>query len=168
MLNALIKNIGLFIVLLVLQLFVMNNIQFSGYVNPFIYILFILLLPFELASWILLIVSFILGLVLDLFSGTPGLHTSATVFAGFVRPYVLSIISPREGYETGDRPGIEAYGLRWFLIYLVIMVFLHHGVLFYLEVFRFDNFFHTLLRVLMSTGFSVLFIIIIQLLIIRR
>ena len=87
------------------------------------------------------------------------MHASATVFAGFVRPYVLRLISPRDGYEAGATPSMEIYGFRWFLVYTVIIVLIHHFVLFYLEVFRFADFFRTLLRVILSSLFSVTFIL---------
>ncbi|HKL67407.1 MAG TPA: hypothetical protein VJ877_05900 [Bacteroidales bacterium] len=168
MLNDILKYTGLFIVLLAIQVLLMNNIQFSGYVNPYVYILFILLLPFEISSWLVLLLSFATGLVIDVSSGTLGLHTAATVFAGFSRPWVLKLIAPHDGYETGDLPGIKTYGFRWFISYIIIITLLHHFALFYLEVFRFDYFFRTLLRVISSSGFTVLFIIIIQALIVRR
>lgn len=168
MLNTIFKYTGIFILLFAIQVLLMNNIQFSGFVNPYIYILFILLLPFETPSWLLLIIAFFTGLLVDLTMGTPGLHASATVFAGFLRPYVLKLVAPREGYESGDKPGINTNGFRWFLMYVLVIVFLHHLALFYIEVFRFDYFFRTMLRALLSTGFSIVFIIIIQLLVIRR
>ncbi|MBN1387307.1 MAG: hypothetical protein JW965_02610 [Bacteroidales bacterium] len=168
MLNTILKYTGLFILLIALQILLMNNIQFSGFVNPYIYILFILLLPFDTSSWLLLLLSFITGLIIDLTSGTLGLHVAATVFAGFLRPYVLNLISPREGYEKGELPGIQTYGFRWFITYILIIVAFHHIALFYLEVFRFEYFFRTLIRVILSTGFTVLFVIIIQVIFIRR
>ncbi len=168
MLNSLIKNTGLFVLFLVIQLFLMNNIQFSGYVNPYIYILFIILLPFDIPTWLLLILAFISGLIVDLFSGTPGLHTSASVMAAFMRPYVLSLVAPRDGYELGGSPGIKVYGFRWFLLYVSIIVLIHHFTLFYIEVFSFSYFFRTLARVIVSSLFSIVFIMIIQALLIRR
>jgi hypothetical protein len=54
---------------------------------------------------------------IDFFSGSPGMHTSATVLAGFVRPYVLRIVSPRDGYESGSDPSMLNYGFRWFFFY---------------------------------------------------
>jgi rod shape-determining protein MreD len=151
-----------FILLVLLQVLLFNNIRFSGYVNPYIYIMFILLLPIEIPAWLLLIISFFTGLIIDLFSGSPGMHTSATVLAGFIRPYVLRIISPRDGYEPGSDPSMVIYGFRWFLIYTLIIVLFHHTALFYLEVFRFTDFFRTLLRVLLSTLFSGTFILLLE------
>ena len=162
MINTVLRFALIFVVLVLLQILLFNNIQFSGYVNPYVYIMFILLLPVEIPSWLLLLLSFALGLVIDLFSGTPGMHSSATVLAGFVRPYVLRIISPRDGYESRAEPSIVNYGFRWFLTYAVLIVLVHHLALFYLEVFRFSDFFRTLLRVLLSSLFTVTFIMIIE------
>jgi rod shape-determining protein MreD len=107
----------IFILLILSQVFLFNNIQFSGYVNPYVYIMFILLLPIELPAWLLLILSFLTGLVIDFFSGSLGMHASSSVLAGFVRPYVLQILSPRDGYEPGSEPSMIIYGFRWFFIY---------------------------------------------------
>ena len=162
MINRILKFGLFFIILVLLQVLLFNNIQFSGYINPYIYIMFILLLPVEVPGWLLLIISFFTGLTIDFFSGSPGMHTSATVLAGFVRPYILRIISPRDGYEPGGNPSIFAYGVRWFLIYTLVIVVVHHSALFYLEVFRFTDFFRTLLRVLLSSLFSITFILLLE------
>lgn len=159
MINSSLRYIVIFIVLILLQVLFFNNIQFSGYVNPYVYVMLILLLPVEISSWLLLFISFFTGLTVDFFSGTPGMHAGATVAAGFVRPYILQVISPRDSYEPGATPSMEIYGFRWFLIYTVLIVLIHHFVLFYLVVFRFADFFRTLLRVLLSSLFSVTFIL---------
>jgi rod shape-determining protein MreD len=162
MINSILRFGLIFIILMLLQVILFNNIQFSGYINPYIYILFILLLPVEIPSWVLLLLSFSTGIVMDFFSGTPGMHSSSTVLAGFTRPYILRIVSPRDGYEPRSEPSMLTYGFRWFLIYTLLMVLVHHTALFYLEVFRFTDFFRTLLRVLLSTLFTVTFIALIE------
>ena len=162
MINSILRFGLIFILLILLQLLLFNNIQFSGYVNPYVYILFILLIPVDIPSWLLLIISFATGLIIDLFSGTPGMHSSATLIAGFSRPYVLRVVSPRDGYEAGASPSMISYGFRWFLSYTLMIVLIHHTTLFYLEVFRFSEFFRTMLRVLLSSIFSVSFILLIE------
>jgi rod shape-determining protein MreD len=162
MINSILRFGLIFILLILLQVLVFNNIQFSGYINPYVYIMFILLLPVEVPSWLLLILSFAIGLLMDFFSGSPGMHTSATVLAGFVRPYVLRIISPRDGYEAGSDPSMFTYGFTWFLTYTLFIVIVHHTALFYLEVFRFADFFRTMLRVMLSSVFSITFILLIE------
>jgi rod shape-determining protein MreD len=159
MINSILRYTIIFIVLMLLQVLFFDNMQFSGYVNPYFYVMLILLLPVEIAPGILLFISFFTGLTVDFFSGTPGMHAGATVAAGFVRPFILRFIAPRDGYESGATPSMEIYGIRWFLIYTVLIVLIHHFVLFYLEVFRFADFFRTLLRVLLSSLFSATFIL---------
>jgi rod shape-determining protein MreD len=162
MINSILRFGLIFILIILLQLLLFNNIQFSGYVNPYVYILFILLLPVEIPSWLLLIISFTTGLIIDLFSGTPGMHSSATLIAGFFRPYILRLISPRDGYEAGASPSMIDYGFRWFFSYTLLIVLIHHTSLFYLEVFRFSEFFRTMLRIILSSIFSVAFILLIE------
>jgi rod shape-determining protein MreD len=162
MINSVLRFSMMFLLLILLQVLLFNNIEFSGYVNPYIYIMFIMLLPFETAQWLLLLLSFFTGLIIDFFCGSPGMHTSATVLAGFVRPYVLRLISPRDGYETGSDPSMVVYGFNWFLLYTLIIVLIHHLLLFYLEVFRFTDFFRTMLRVILSSLFSISFILLLE------
>jgi rod shape-determining protein MreD len=159
MINSIIRYTIIFFILILLQVLLFNNIQFSGYINPYVYIMLILLLPVEIPTWFLLIISFFTGLIIDFFTATPGMHASATVLSGFMRPYILRLISPRDGYEPGAIPSMEMYGFRWFLIYTIIIVLVHHFALFYLEVFRFADFFRTLFRVFLSSVFSVTFIL---------
>jgi rod shape-determining protein MreD len=162
MINRISRFSLIFILLFLLQVLVLNNIRFNGYINPYVYVMFILLLPVEIPSWLLLIISFMTGAVMDIFCGSPGMHTSATVLAGFVRPYALRLISPRDGYEPGADPSMFVYGLRWFLIYTSFIILIHHTALFYLEVFRFTDFFRTMLRVIMSSIFSTTFILLLE------
>jgi len=162
MINSILRFGLIFILLVLLQVLLFNNIQFSGYVNPYIYIMFILLLPVEIPSWLLLILSFGVGMIIDFYSGTPGMHSSASVLAGFVRPFVLRFISPRDGYEPGANPSMFIYGFRWFLVYTLIIVLVHHTALFYIEVFRFADFFRTLLRAMLSSLFTIVFVLIFE------
>ena len=162
MINSILRFCLIFILLMLLQVLLFNNIQFSGYVNPYVYIMFILLLPIDIPSWLLLLLSFATGLLIDFFSGSPGMHSSATVLAGFVRPYVLRIVAPRDGYESGSDPSMLIYGFRWFFFYTLLIVLVHHTALFYLEVFRFADFFRTMLRVILSSLFSISFILLIE------
>ena len=162
MINSILRFGLIFILLVLLQVLLFNNIQFSGYVNPYIYIMFILLLPVEIPSWLLLLLSFSIGSIIDFYTGSPGMHSSASVLAGFIRPFVLRFISPRDGYEPGANPSMLIYGFRWFLLYTLTIVLVHHTALFYLEVFRFTDFFRTFLRVILSSLFTIVFVLIIE------
>ena len=162
MINTILKYGLITVVLILLQILVLNNIQFSGYVNPYVYIIIILLLPWLTPSWIVLIVAFFTGLLIDLAAGSPGMHASATLLAGFARPFVLRLIAPRDGYESGSDLSLSAYGIRWFFIYASAIVLIHHTTLFFLEVFRFDGFFRTILRIIISSAFTLGFILLLE------
>lgn len=168
MIETLPKYFLQFVVLVAAQLLIFNNIEFSGYVNPYIYVLFIILLPFDTPRALLLILAFALGIIIDLFVGTPGVHTTATVLMAFMRPYILNVFAPREGYQSGSSPRILYYGLEWFVKYAAILVIIHHFALFYLEVLSFDHFFSTFFRVLASASFTLLIIVLSQYLVLRK
>jgi hypothetical protein len=154
------KNIGRFVFLILFQVLILNNLQFSGYINPYFYIYFILLLPFETPRWLLLLSAFLLGISLDAFTNTFGLNASACVLMAFVRPFVISAISTGTEFMTGHSPSLKNQGLKWFAYYSISLVLVHHFTLFYLEIFRFTEFFQTLLRVLLSSVFTLLIIFI--------
>ena len=168
MVNDLLRNLFRFVFLVLMQVLIIKNIELGRFINPFLYVLFILSLPVATAGWAMLLISFLLGITVDLFYDTGGIHAAASVFMAFCRPYILRVFSPRDGYEFGVEPSIRYFGLSWYLPYALILIFLHHGVLFYLEIFRFSSFFSTLLKVILSSVFTFLFIIIAQLLVYRR
>jgi hypothetical protein len=126
------------------------------------------MLPFETPKWLLLLSAFALGITIDMFYDTAGMHATATVCMAYVRPGVLKLFSPREGYEVGTQPTIYYLGIPWFLSYSGILIVLHHLVLFYIEIFRFSEFFSTFLRVLLSSIFTLLLVVISQYLFNRK
>ena len=156
------KNIFRFTLLVFLQLFVLNNIQFSGFVNPYLYILFIMLLPFEVAGWFMIVMGFVLGLVIDVASSTIGYHTVATVFMAYFRFHLLRFIAPRDGYEPGMAPTLQSLGLSWFVKYASILTLAHHFVLFWVESFNFGDLLPATFRALCSSIFTLLLIFIYQ------
>ncbi|HPS13310.1 MAG TPA: rod shape-determining protein MreD [Prolixibacteraceae bacterium] len=156
-----------FVTIVLIQLLLMNNIQFSGYINPYFYILFIILLPISIPTYLLLIAGFFLGITIDIFSNTPGIHASATVFMSFIRPYVINSYN-LEDQEKIKIPSIMNLGIKWFVKYLLIMVLVHHIFLFFIEVFSFSGFLHTLLRCILSSIFTFVFILISQFIVFRK
>ncbi|MGQ7869595.1 rod shape-determining protein MreD [Sunxiuqinia sp. sy24] len=168
MIRDLLKYVIILLVLVLLQTLLLNNIQFSGYVNPYLYVLFILLLPFETPRYLLLFLGFFLGLSIDIFSNTPGIHASATTFMAFLRPSTISLISSRDTIEANTPPRLTTMGFGWFLRYTLILVLTHHLFLFFIEVFTFNGFIHTLTRSLFSAVFSIILIIISQFLVFKE
>ena len=166
--NYIIKNIIRFIILILLQVTVFNNIQLSGFINPYLYILFILLLPFETPPWLLLVLSFFMGLSIDIFSNTIGIHASACVFMAFLRPFVLNYISVRDNYESNIEQSLYVYGFSWFLKYSLILILVHHSFLFIVEVSSFNNFGDTLTRILFISLFTLVLVITSQFIISKK
>ncbi len=149
-----------FLFLVGIQVLILNHIQWNGFVNPYVYVLFILLLPVETPKWLLLIVAFFTGLVIDMFGSSGGMHAAATVFMAFARPGVLRLIAPRDGYETEMKLTPQVMGFNWFITYLSIMILLHHLMCFYLEVFRFSEFFITFFKAILNSAITIVLIII--------
>ena len=155
----LITNIIRFFIVLALQLLVFNNIQFSGYINPFFYVLFILLLPFETPKWLMLISSFLLGLSVDIFSHSYGMHAAASVFIAYLRPYLIRFIHSKKEYEAGVLPTVGHLGFSWFISYASLLVFIHHFIYFFLEAFRLSDFLSTFYRIIYSSIATIIVII---------
>jgi rod shape-determining protein MreD len=162
------RNILRFFVVIIFQILVMDNVMINGYMIPYVYILFIILMPFDTPRWVVLLSGFALGLGIDLFEHTPGMHTAATVLIAFVRPYILNLLAPRDGYESETFPRIFYYGFLWFLKYTLLIVLVHHLALFYLEVFQLQNFLSTLFRVILSTVLSASTIVLSQFFVFRK
>jgi hypothetical protein len=139
------------VVLLLVQVLIIQNINLSGYIILLPYVMVILMLPFETNKLIVLFASFLLGVCIDYFYDSSGIHASACTIMGFARYYVLKYIAPREGYDAAVRPTVEDMGLGWFLRYAGTLIIIHHFFLFYIEIFRFSEFFRTMARVILSS-----------------
>lgn len=145
------KHILRFILLVLVQVLIVQNINLSSYIIPLPYVLFIILLPFETPKLLLLIISFILGCTIDVFHNSSGLHASACTVMGFSRYYLLKFMAPREGYDAALKPIVDDMGLQWFITYAGGLILIHHFFFFYLEVFRFSEFLRTFIRVILSS-----------------
>jgi hypothetical protein len=123
-----------------------------------------LILPISLKPWQVVVISFFVGMVLDIFSSTPGLHMAASGFIGYLRIFYLKFACSKEDFEGSIEPNISKKGLVWFLIYITSFTLVHHILLFYLEIYSIREFFQTFLRVITSSVFSILIMGISQLL----
>jgi hypothetical protein len=162
------KNILRIVILILLQVLIVQNINLGSYIILLPYVLIIIIIPFETPRLLLLFISFLTGVCIDYFYDSSGLHASACTLMGFSRYYVLKFISPREGYDAGVQPTVEDMGLAWFLSYAGTLIIIHHLCFFYLEAFRFTEFFRTLLRVILSSVGTFAFIYLLQFLFYRN
>jgi hypothetical protein len=167
MIDVLNRYVFRLILVVLFQVLVLNNLQVSGYINPYFYIWYILVLPFETPGWALLLSAFFLGLGIDVFpqglsgnGATLGTHAASTLLIAFMRPTVLRWINPRDEYEKGTYPDSNNYGLLWFAGYTLIMAGIHHFFLFFLEDLSLRDILRTLLRILTS-GLTTTFMILV-------
>lgn len=157
--SAILNNTARFVILLVFQVVIFNEINFLGYINPFPYILFIMLYPVNGSKAGLLLASFLLGLVMDLFLNSQGIHTTACLILAFLRPYIFKFsFGLSYEYQTvkiNDSLSPERFS------FILISVILHHLILFVLEIFTLEFLFRIMIRTLLSTLFTTIICILI-------
>ncbi|HPW89998.1 MAG TPA: rod shape-determining protein MreD [Paludibacteraceae bacterium] len=149
-----------FFLLIAVQVLILNNIQLFGLINPYLYILFIITLPMSVSTGVMMLIAFLLGGIIDMFSNSYGMHMSASVLVAFIRPYVMGLFASREDMEK-PAPTYRNFGVSFFK-YATSLVFIHHFVLFFLEAFSFSHFGVVLLKTLCSGLVTMLLIFGIQ------
>jgi len=156
------------VALVLLQVMILDNVQMGGFINPYPYIYLVLVLPVTIGRIWLLLIGFALGLVMDMFSGTGGMHAAATTLIAYYRPLLLKAQSPREGFELNAVPNIRLFGIGWFVGYAALLTLMHHFALFILEVLSFGDFFRVLLRTLLSGGMTLTIMMLMELMTTRE
>jgi hypothetical protein len=156
------RNIFAALGLLLFQVAVLNEVSLFGLGRPFVYPMILLVLPFDSNRAGVLGLAFVLGLILDSFSNTPGLHAASLVLVAWLRPHVADLLTPKAGYEGGDRPRIASLGPIWFVPYAGILLAAHHTAFFVLEVFSFAAFGRILGHILLSGLVSLLLVVVLE------
>jgi rod shape-determining protein MreD len=151
-------NLFRWFVLLFVQIFLLRNLSFYNLSTPFIYVLFILVLPFRIPNLLLFLIAFGTGLTMDTFYDTMGVHASACVALALVRILFISVSLNRDAIDEPE-PSLGNMGFKWFSIYAVLCVFIHHLVVFFLEAFKLSEFLYTLSRSLLSILFTLFLVL---------
>ena len=157
--STLLINIFRFILLLAVQIIIFNNMNFLGYVSPFPYILFIILYPVNANRSGLLLASFFIGVVMDMFSNSGGVHATACLVLAYYRPYLFKF-SFGLSYEYQTVKLNDVLTPERFT-FILLSVVIHHFILFTLEAFQVTFFSDILLRALLSTIFTIIICIVI-------
>lgn len=158
----------LFILVVLLQGLVFDKLNILSFINPQIYIIFILLLPFETPRWLELLSAFLLGITVGLFTNTSGIHAAACVLLAYARPYIANSLTSKREFEAGVKPGIKDLHFKWFFLYSFILISIHHSAYFLLEAFSFNYFMLSLRQIGATIVFSLGIIILSQYLLPRR
>ena len=156
------KHTFRFILLILFQVFVLDNIRLHQLATPYLYFLFILWLPFNINRTVLLLTAFVLGFTLDSFRHHPGFHAAACVMIAYVRPFLINFLIPQEGAETNyEAPSIQSMGgLLPYMIYAGILVFIHNAWLFLLEAWQFENAWYFFSKTFLTTAVCLVLILI--------
>ncbi|TDO28937.1 rod shape-determining protein MreD [Sediminibacterium goheungense] len=168
--SSLVKNIIRFILFILLQVFILNEVPpLHRFIVPYIYFLYILWLPFTINRIALMLIAFAFGLSLDFFSGTTGLHAAPCVLIAYIRPFLLNLILPQETIEQSySEPGSKSMGWAPYSLYVGLLTFIHHFYLVLIEWLTFGDFLYFLGKVLGTTAVSLLMIFLAELLFLRK
>ncbi|NCT92806.1 MAG: rod shape-determining protein MreD [Chitinophagaceae bacterium] len=168
--SSLLKNIIRFILFILLQVFILNEVPpLHQFIVPYVYFLFILWLPFTINRVLLMVIAFAFGLSLDFFTGTLGLHAAPCVLIAFIRPALLGLILPQETIEQSySEPGIKSMGWAPYLLYIGLLTFVHHVYLVFIEWMQFGDILYFLGKVTGTTAISLLLILLAELLFHRK
>ncbi|KAA5826296.1 rod shape-determining protein MreD [Algibacter amylolyticus] len=155
-----------FLVLVFVQVLILNHINFLGYINPYIYILFIALFPVKNNRVVLILLSFLLGLTVDMFLDTGGIHAGACVFIAYARPVILKSSFGMIYEHQSIKFNTVEFGSK--LTYFTLLTVLHHIVLFSLEIFSVSRILLILQKTLFSSIFTILLSVIVTIIFSRK
>jgi hypothetical protein len=134
--NKFVNNLSRFFLLLTLQVFVFNYVQWFGFLNPLVYLLFLILLPLEIPKSFQYIIAFVTGFIVDAFLKTYGIQTFACVLMVYLRPYVILVLNGFKPLDAGVRPVPGIKDFNWILVYTLLLVFVHQITVAILEIFQ--------------------------------
>ena len=162
------KNFFRFCIIILIQVLVLNKITLRWWSQPagfpvflpYLYPLFILLLPFETPVWLLLALGMAVGLTMASFMNTAGMHACATILIAYLRTNVLNALLPKNLSEYPNQsPGVKNMGWVPFLVYSAFLILIHHTVFFTVELWSFSNIGYLVLKIFASSITSLLFIV---------
>ncbi len=164
--SSLLKNIIRFILFMLFQVYILNQVPpLHRFIVPYVYFLYILWLPFRINRFWLLVISFFFGLVIDYFTGTPGLHAAPCVLIAYLRPFLLNLLIPQETTEQSYvEPSRISMGWAPYALYVGVLSFIHHFYLVLIEWLQFGDFVYFLGKVGGTTAISLLLILLAEML----
>lgn len=160
--QTVIRLVLTFVIYLILQIVVIRNFVFFDVAFCFVYIACILLLPDEIAPVWVILISFLIGLLVDIFYNTAGIHASASVLIGYLRSYIIKFLFPTKSVENEVVITLKDMGTERFVRYIAVLTLIHHSTLFFVEAGGFQFFLITILKILCSVIFTTFMIIILQ------
>ena len=139
-----------FLGLVFFQVLILNNVRLGGYINPFLYILFIIKIPSNVPKWGVLCLSFALGFSVDIFSTTMGFHAFSATFAGLCRIQLFDMFFSKHDRETTFTPGLQMGNFGTFALYSFVIILAHSLCYFFIEIFILEEIFEVIMRAILS------------------
>lgn len=158
MIDFLLRRSGVMVLYVLLQVLVLDNVLFYGFINPYLYVLFLITLPTTVTRASFLLIGFLTGLLVDVFSGTPGFHASACVLLCYLIPYLQNLFGPRNDHSSNVMPSFKTYGPGAFMQYATILVVIHHFCFLMVEHGTMSDLLWVLMKTICSSFFTLLMI----------
>lgn len=165
--NNILTQAAYFFLFMGMHILIFKNLSLFNYAPCFIYVGFILLLPFSTPPILLISLAFISGLIIDIFYDTIGINAAACVLVAYIRPYIINLLTPKGGYDKGVDVTVQTLGFQWLVSYAAIIIFIHHLTLFILELWGIKLFFNLLGKTVVSTLFTLFVFILFQYLLLK-
>lgn len=164
--KSIVYHVVWFVVYVLLQEVLFRNLSLYQSAFCFIYVAFILVLPMDTPRIFSLFVGFFLGLTIDVFENTLGIHAAATTLVAFIRPQVFYLYNTQTSLssttESDNEVSINTLGTRQFVFYAFTIILIHHTAFFLIESFKADLFFRQAYRILFSTLYTLAVVVIFQ------
>lgn len=122
------------LLLIAFQVLVLNHLQLFGYGTPLIFVVLLLYMPMGTMKAGIILWGFCTGLLVDIFTNTPGVASGAMTVAALIQPSVLKLLAPRDAAED-ITPTMQTLGKWNYIRYMMIIYLIHHLVYFGLECF---------------------------------
>lgn len=159
--NIITKYLVLIPLYVFLQVLILNEILFFNYINPYLYIILIISLPVKTPKWFLLIYALIIGCLIDLFNGSLGYHSTATIFIAFIKPIIGKITIPHKILNDIDEICLRKIGPKSFITFSFLLILIHNCILFLLEHLTIN--FAITLKVVLSSFITLILVLILDL-----
>lgn len=147
--NSVFLNTVRFVLLVLTQVLIFNNLHFMGYINPMVYVIFFYWYPIKANRAFFMITSFLLGFMIDIFSDTLALHSLASLTVAYARPVVMRFCFG-VNYEFQNFTFKNTTKVQR-VTFMALLILIHQMVFFSLEILSFSHILLILKKVL-TTG----------------
>lgn len=152
------KQIGRYVLVMLLQVLLFNQLQMWGVCHPYIYVLCLLMMPITLPHSMDMLIGAAVGLMMDIFCNSLGIHTAACITLMFIRPYLLGLVV-NDKDRLNEQISLRALGMEALIKYVVVLVLVHHFMVFLLAAWSWMHIGFVLKETLVSSAITISIVI---------